>query len=330
MLYHLTASSVLIFLAAGSTEGNASSQLYACDPIHSQEPNFSCPVDHFSKQASNKWAGNSSGPPGEPLSSFVSQSRAHSGEIWVESLSPPTCIDGQQPYRAFLQADHSASTTAGLWGLGTVSRSLGGHIRYQAPVMSSVESSGTWTSHGEIEGNRHTASSSTTGHSLWQPGQSDMPVSSEVPVHHGIKSSTSDSFQLKAPRKSPSNMEASSSKTRKSKRTPHNLVERRYRRNLQDRIDQLASKVPGWEINSPRKHDIENAELAINRRSKASAIAAAAKHIDNLERDIAMKDEFVKALQEQIQGLQRLVRRDDCSILRCLQENVGGTPSVSS
>lgn len=73
-------------------------------------------------------------------------------------------------------------------------------------------------------------------------------------------------------------------------------------------------------MGSPRGGpDLENANFAIHRRSKASAMAAAAKHIDDLDRDIAKKDDFVEALQEQIQGLQKLVSCDDCSIVRCLQ-----------
>jgi hypothetical protein len=50
-------------------------------------------------------------------------------------------------------------------------------------------------------------------------------------------------------------------------------------------------------------------------------MAAAAKYIDDLERDMAQRDNFVTALQEQIQGLQKLVNCDDCAIVRNLQAN---------
>ncbi|KAM0705459.1 hypothetical protein Q7P35_006818 [Cladosporium inversicolor] len=124
----------------------------------------------------------------------------------------------------------------------------------------------------------------------------------------------------KVPRRSISKSQTSASPTKKPTRIPHNLIERRYRRNLQDHLDHLASKIPGWGMGSPRGGpDLENANFAIHRRSKASAMAAAAKHIDDLDRDIAKKDDFVEALQEQIQGLQKLVSCDDCSIVRCLQ-----------
>jgi hypothetical protein len=66
--------------------------------------------------------------------------------------------------------------------------------------------------------------------------------------------------------------------------------------------------------------DIENAEAALKSRSKASAIAAAAKHIDSLKRDNESKSLFVKTLLWQIEGLQKLVNCDDCAVMRCLQD----------
>lgn len=104
-----------------------------------------------------------------------------------------------------------------------------------------------------------------------------------------------------------------------SNRTPHNLIERRYRHKLQSELDNLTSKVPGWDMETYGGIEIENAEVALKSRSKASAIAAAAKHIDFLERDNESKALFVKTLQGQIEGLQKLVHCDDCVIMRCLQ-----------
>jgi hypothetical protein len=105
-------------------------------------------------------------------------------------------------------------------------------------------------------------------------------------------------------------------------RTPHNLIERRYRHKLQSELDNLTSKIPGWETESHVAGlDIENAEHTLKSRSKASAIAAAAKHIERLERDNESKALFVMKLQGQIEGLQKLVHCDDCAILRCLQDS---------
>jgi 23S rRNA G2069 N7-methylase RlmK/C1962 C5-methylase RlmI len=96
-------------------------------------------------------------------------------------------------------------------------------------------------------------------------------------------------------------------------RTPHYLIERRYRNKLQVEFDNLASKIPDGEM-----IDVDNAEQSLKGRSKASAIAAAAKHIETLERENESKAMFVRALQEQIEDLQKLVNCDDCPVLRCL------------
>jgi hypothetical protein len=128
--------------------------------------------------------------------------------------------------------------------------------------------------------------------------------------------------ELKAPRRTSSKSRApASAAAAHSNRTPHNLIERRYRHKLQSELDNLTSKIPGWETENPAGIDIENAEHALKSRSKASAIAAAAKHIESLERDNESKDEFVKTLQGQIEGLQKLVHCDDCAIMRCLQDS---------
>jgi hypothetical protein len=127
--------------------------------------------------------------------------------------------------------------------------------------------------------------------------------------------------ELKAPRKTSSKGQVPAPATNHSTRTPHNLIERRYRHKLQSELDNLTSKIPGWETESPVGIDIENAEHALKSRSKASAIAAAAKHIERLESDNESKALFVKELQGQIEGLQKLVHCDDCAILRCLQDS---------
>ena len=127
--------------------------------------------------------------------------------------------------------------------------------------------------------------------------------------------------ELKAPRKTSSKGQVPAPATNHSTRTPHNLIERRYRHKLQSELDNLTSKIPGWETESSVAIDIENAEHALKSRSKASAIAAAAKHIERLERDNESKALFVKKLQGQIEGLQKLVHCDDCAILRCLQDS---------
>jgi hypothetical protein len=127
--------------------------------------------------------------------------------------------------------------------------------------------------------------------------------------------------ELKAHRRTSCKSQVSAPAIRHSNRTPHNLIERRYRHKLQLELDNLTSKIPGWDTESPFGIDIENAEVALKSRSKASAIAAAAKHIESLKRNNESKALFVKTLQEQIEGLQKLVHCDDCAIMRCLQDS---------
>ena len=127
---------------------------------------------------------------------------------------------------------------------------------------------------------------------------------------------------LKAPRRTSHKSQVSALAVTYPNRTPHNLIERRYRHKLQSELDNLTSKIPGWDTTeSTDRIDIESAEVALKSRSKASAIAAAAKHIETLERDNESKALFVETLQGQIEGLQKLVHCDDCEIVRCLQES---------
>lgn len=72
--------------------------------------------------------------------------------------------------------------------------------------------------------------------------------------------------------------------------------------------------------------DSEDLHHTMKGPSKALVIAAAVKHIENLESDAIKKKKFIKALQEQIEGLQRLVRDSDCAIRRHMQTN--GIPQI--
>jgi hypothetical protein len=155
----------------------------------------------------------------------------------------------------------------------------------------------------------------------------EVSTGDEQTTPRSVKSGSSGSSavrsppELKAPRRTSCKSQAPAPATAHSNRTPHNLIERRYRHKLQSELDNLTSKIPGWDTESPDGIDIENSDIALKSRSKASAIAAAAKHIESLERDNESKALFVKTLQGQIEGLQKLVHCDDCSIMRCLQDS---------
>lgn len=136
-------------------------------------------------------------------------------------------------------------------------------------------------------------------------------------------SAVDSQLELKARRRTSSEGHVPAPAITCSTRTPHNLIERRYRHKLQSELDNLTSKIPGWEteISNGVQVDIENAEKPLKSRSKASAIAAAAKYIECLERDNKSKALFVEKLQGQVEGLQKLVHCDDCDVLRYLQDS---------
>ncbi|OQN95286.1 hypothetical protein B0A48_18649 [Cryoendolithus antarcticus] len=105
----------------------------------------------------------------------------------------------------------------------------------------------------------------------------------------------------------------------KSSRIPHSVVERRYRDKLRSQLDALTSKVPVLKESYPCSLDIEDSSRSMKGPSKAVVISAATKHIERLEAENVRSVDFVKSLQDQIVGLQRLVRCDERSVLRYLQ-----------
>ena len=102
-------------------------------------------------------------------------------------------------------------------------------------------------------------------------------------------------------------------------RVPHSIIERRYRHNLKTKLDVLSAKLPNLENFCNSALDIEDSNRSLKTQSKAAVIAAAVKYIDELETKAAQRKEHTSALQEQIQGLQNLVRCDDCAIMRYVQ-----------
>jgi hypothetical protein len=120
-------------------------------------------------------------------------------------------------------------------------------------------------------------------------------------------------------RQKPSNKHQKQVLATRAARVPHSIIERRYRHNLKSHLDILTTKLPTFKKSCDSMLDIEDSNRRIKDPSKADVIAAAVKHIEELQSENARRKEFTSALQEQIQGLQKLVRCDDCSILRYLQ-----------
>jgi hypothetical protein len=104
-------------------------------------------------------------------------------------------------------------------------------------------------------------------------------------------------------------------------RMSHSHIERRYRNNIKLHLDALTTKLPAMRDSYACKPDGDDPYHTIKGPSKALVIAAAVRHIESLETDTIKTKKFIKALQEQIEGLQSLVRDSDCAIRRHLQAN---------
>lgn len=293
-----------------------------------------CPEDRSLERDANLWPRGYLGPILEPPTSSARRLGDHVGDFPFGGASSASDASDLHFRGSHPQVYDSASTTPSPWYPVTVSQQPGAQLYQGFTVVSSADSANGWVttaagrsaSHDKSEIIQRTRPLSSAGLSSWQSNQNIVSMREGVfchqPDYHLSETpSTSKSTRPRAPRRSIKNSPTLVSATKKSTRIPHNLIERRYRRNLQVQLDHLASKIPGWVTGSLRELDIENADFAVHRRSKASAMAAAAKYIDDLERDMAQRDNFVTALQEQIQGLQKLVNCDDCAIVRNLQAN---------
>jgi hypothetical protein len=128
------------------------------------------------------------------------------------------------------------------------------------------------------------------------------------PASPHVKSSTNNSQRPSLP-------------TGRSSRVSHSHIERRYRNNIKLHLDALTTKLPAMRDSYACTPDGEDSLHTIKGPSKALVIASAVKHIENLESDTLKTKQFIKALQEQIEGLQILVRDSDCAIQRHLQVN---------
>lgn len=109
--------------------------------------------------------------------------------------------------------------------------------------------------------------------------------------------------------------------------TSHKLVERRYRHNLKTNLDNLSMKLPALkDVYACSSLDIEDSGRIVKAPPKAAVIAAAASYIERLESEKVEVNDFVNALQEQVVGLQKLVRCDDCAVLQYIQGLQVGQP----
>lgn len=104
-------------------------------------------------------------------------------------------------------------------------------------------------------------------------------------------------------------------------RVPHNLVERRYRDNLNNQIEQLRLTLPSLRDAQPSGCETEDiVTIGPRMPSKAVIISTAATYIKDLETERERLLDATKALQGQVSSLQKLVRCEDCSMLGYLNK----------
>jgi len=103
------------------------------------------------------------------------------------------------------------------------------------------------------------------------------------------------------------------------RRVPHHVIERRYRDNLNGQIEKLRTCIPSLAAEGcSYTSDLEDDPTPAKCPSKASVIVSAQMYIKELEEQQARLQSNTRALREQVTGLQKLVRCDDCSVVKYL------------
>jgi hypothetical protein len=151
----------------------------------------------------------------------------------------------------------------------------------------------------------------------------DLPATEQPQVETSMIEAPPASPHVKSPT---NNSQRPSLPTRRSSRVSHSHIERRYRNNVKLHLDTLTTKLPAMRDSYACTPNGEDSHHTIKGPSKALVIAAAVKHIENLESDTIKTKKFITALQKQIEGLQSLVRDSDCAIRRHMQAN--GIPQI--
>ncbi|SMY24406.1 unnamed protein product [Zymoseptoria tritici ST99CH_1A5] len=130
----------------------------------------------------------------------------------------------------------------------------------------------------------------------------------------------------------------------RARRVPHNLVERRYRDNLNHQIESLRLALPTLRDARPsapvsangsssNTEQDDGAAAGPRMPSKAVIISTAANYIKDLETEREHLLSATKALQDQVYSLQKVVSREDCSMIgyfNRIPEGSGGSLSAVS
>lgn len=106
----------------------------------------------------------------------------------------------------------------------------------------------------------------------------------------------------------------------RSTRTPHNQVERKYRENLNSQIQKLRALLPmtGQQAAHPCAADADAEDLGAAPKplSKAVVIARAVEYLQHVEAQRRQQEQAIAILHGRIGALQRLIRCDDCSLMK--------------
>lgn len=131
---------------------------------------------------------------------------------------------------------------------------------------------------------------------------------------------SADSDEPPQPQPDAPSRSAAQAPTPRHGRLPHSIIERRYRDNLNKQLETLRGKLPNLRDLHSCSGEIEDSGgIPAKFPTKAVIISAAIRYIEQLEAERERTNGRVKTLQDQVDGLQKLVRCDDCSILKYLE-----------
>jgi hypothetical protein len=102
------------------------------------------------------------------------------------------------------------------------------------------------------------------------------------------------------------------------RRLPHNLIERRYRDNLNTQIEALRLSIPSLAERCLSSSDGEDGYTMSRLPSKITVISSANSYIKEQNAEILRLLSDTNALREQVSGLERLVCCDDSSVMNYL------------
>jgi hypothetical protein len=162
-------------------------------------------------------------------------------------------------------------------------------------------------------------SRATTQNARCQQDSKAAPSGSTSAIAIKSRQSSSDASPKDAPEASEINMAAARTRTTDSAKVRHNIVERRYRENINAQVDLLRESIVAT-VHSKEDQQGRPASLLgadeLKRLTKAAVIAAATKHIRRARTENERLLDEHRSLQAQIQELESLVKCADCPLMK--------------